>query len=406
MNTTTSTIKPSREILMTEVENMANTPTTNIDVINVSDTETSSGQLQKMSATGALNRAAITPQEMERYKKISQGLVVSDINSVINFGSDLQNALHGFSNEYLKSVRMSKTGELGEQMSNLLVTINGVDIDGIKDKPFYTVLRKVPLLRHLAPSIEKRLIKYDNVQNVVKDYERTINGTRLLAQRDNNALAVMFDNNVKVMKNLEDTIVAGKLKLEELNAQLAEMQANRTQYEDYQIQDMQEYINNLDKRLGDLFAQYYSTKLSLPQIRAVQYNNIAVANNAATLISTTLPIWRSQLAFAVALNNQSNSVKIHKAVTDATNEMMRRNAELLHTNSVEVAKETQRAVIDIETLKDVTAKLVDTIKETKAIEAEGAQRRRAAEEEILKLCNDLGQEMTAITSQPSQLYLN
>lgn len=361
--------------------------------------------IQMLNPDGTVNTALVSQEQAQKFDKLTKGLVVTDINSVTNYGADLQTALHGFSNEYLKSVRTSKTGELGDLMTNLLVTINGVDIDGIKDKPWVSKLRKIPVLKHFAPSIEKKLIKYDNVQNVIKGYERTIDATRLLAQRDNNALSVMFENNVKVMKNLEDIIIAGKMKLEQLRAQLEEMEKNRTQYEDYQIQDMQEYINNLDKRLGDLLAQYYSTKISLPQIRAVQYNNIAVANNAATLISTTLPIWRSQLAFSVALNNQKESITIHKAVTDATNEMMRKNAELLHTNSISVAKETQRAVIDTETLKEVTAKLVETIKETKAIEAEGAAKRKAAEEELLKLGSELGHAMTELTDSHSTLYL-
>lgn len=385
-------------------------PILDTDIVEIPSSSTSKEEvktaIQLLNEKGEINPSSLTVEQKERYAKLSKSLVTTDINSVTNYGSDLQNALHGFSNEYLKSVRMSKTGELGEQMTNLLVTINGVDIDGIKDKPIISYLRKIPLLRHLAPSVEKKLIKYDNVQDVIKQYERTIDATRLLAQRDNNSLSVMFEHNVQVMKNLEEIIIAGKLKLEELRSQLNDMIEHRDQYDDYQIQDLQEFINNLDKRLGDLLAQYYSTKVSLPQIRAVQYNNIAVANNAATLISTTLPIWRSQLAFAVALNNQKNSVEVHKAVTDATNEMMRKNAELLHMNSVNVARETQRAVIDIDTLKDVTAKLVDTIKETKAIEAEGAAKRKAAEEELLKLGHDLTSAMTSITDETSRYYLN
>lgn len=367
--------------------------------------KTSLQPIQALNDDGSINTALISLEQKAKFDKLTSGLAVTDINSVTNYGADLQNALHSFSNEYLKSVRTSKTGELGGLMTNLLVTINGIDIDGIKDKPFVHWLRRVPVLKHLAPSIEKKLVKYDNVQNVIKEYERTIDATRLLAQRDNNSLSIMFDNNVKVIQHLEDIIIAGKLKLEELKKKLSEMEANRSQYQDYEIQDTQEFINNLDKRIGDLMAQYYSTKVSLPQIRAVQYNNIAVANNAATLISTTLPIWRSQLAFSVALNNQKDSIEVHKAVTDATNEMMRKNAELLHVNSVNVARETQRAVIDVETLKDVTAKLVETIKETKAIEAEGAAKRRAAEEELLKLGGELGRAMTEITDSHAQMYL-
>jgi uncharacterized protein YaaN involved in tellurite resistance len=143
----------------------------------------------------------------------------------------------------------------------------------------------------------------------------------------------------------------------------------------------------------------------LPQIRTVQYNNLAIADKAQSIIATTIPVWKNQLSIAVALHNQKANIEAHRKVTETTNTILRKNAEMLHQNSLDVARENERSVIDVETLRDTTRQLIDTIKEVKQIHEEGAAKRKAAEEEIRKIEGELETSMTALSSGGTQYLL-
>ena len=144
-----------------------------------------------------------------------------------------------------------------------------------------------------------------------------------------------------------------------------------------------------------MMALRYVIKQSLPQIRTVQYNNIAIADKAQSIISTTIPVWKNQLSIAVALHNQKANIEAHRKITETTNTILKKNAEMLRQNSTDVARENERSVIDIETLRDTTRQLIDTIKEVKQIHEEGAAKRKAAEEEILKIESELDTNMVS-----------
>ena len=161
--------------------------------------------------------------------------------------------------------------------------------------------------------------------------------------------------------------------------------------------------NNLDRRLTEMLTLRYVIKQSLPQIRTVQYNNLAVADKAQSIIATTIPVWKNQLSIAVALHNQKGNIEAHRRVTDTTNTILKKNAEMLRQNSVEVAKENERSVVSIETLRESTQQLIETIKEVKQIHEEGAAKRREAEAEIMKIESELDNSMTQI--QTSMKYL-
>ena len=225
----------------------------------------------------------------------------------------------------------------------------------------------LPILKSLVGSVEKVLHKYDSIQKNVDTIQKKIEVTRLTAMRDNNALQTMFENNIQYGKQVDELIIAGKLKLQEVNEQLNEMMANPQNYESHEIQDVQEFAHNLERRLSDMMTLRYVVKQSLPQIRTVQYNNIAIADKAQSIIATTIPVWKNQLSIAVALHNQKGNIEAHRRVTDTTNTILRKNAEMLRQNSVEVAKENERSVVSIETLRESTQQLIETIKEVKQI---------------------------------------
>lgn len=359
---------------------------------------------QVINEKGEVNLSLLSPKQVERCNSLNKSLVVTDINSISNYGADLQHTMTRYSNDFLKAVRGSQGGEVGELINNLLTELDYVDVDELKEpSAIKKLIRKIPILKSLVGSVEKVLHKYDSIQKNVDTIQKKIEVTRLTAMRDNNALQTMFENNIQYGKQVDELIIAGKLKLQEVNEQLKEMLANPQNYESHEIQDVQEFAHNLERRLSDMMTLRYVVKQSLPQIRTVQYNNIAIADKAQSIIATTIPVWKNQLSIAVALHNQKGNIEAHRRVTDTTNTILKKNAEMLRQNSVEVAKENERSVVSIETLRESTQQLIETIKEVKQIHEEGAAKRREAEAEIMKIESELDNSMTQI--QTSMKYL-
>lgn len=351
-------------------------------------------EIRVIDDNGNINIAAISEEDKKRYSQLTRNLVVTDINSISNYGSDIQNVMGKYSNDFLTAVRTPQSGEIGTLITDLLSELDYIDVDELKEPSALTkVIRKIPILNKLVKSVDKILNKYDSIAENVDTISKKIAVTRLSSLRDNNALQTMFENNIIYGKQIEDLIVAGKIKLDEVNSTLNEMMENQDQYEPHQIQDVQEFAHNLERRLSDMMTLRYVIKQSLPQIRTVQYNNIAIADKAQSIISTTIPVWKNQLSIAVALHNQKANIEAHRKITETTNTILKKNAEMLHQNSTDVARENERSVIDIETLRDTTRQLIDTIKEVKQIHEEGAAKRKAAEEEILKIESELDTNM-------------
>lgn len=355
-------------------------------------------EVQLIDESGNINLASLSEEEKQKYAKLNKSLVVTDINSISNYGSDLQNTMGKYSTDFLTAVRANQSGEIGGLINDLLNELGYIDVDELREPSvFKKIIRKIPILKSLVTSVDKILNKYDSIAKNVDTIAKKIAVTRLASLRDNNALQTMFDNNVIYGKQIEDLIVAGKLKLDEVNKTLSHMMENQDQYEPHQIQDVQEFSHNLERRLTDMLTLRYVVKQSLPQIRTVQYNNIAIADKAQSIIATTIPVWKNQLSIAVALNNQKERIEAHRRITDTTNTILRKNAEMLHQNSVEVARENERSVVDIETLRDTTRKLIDTIKDVKQIHEEASAKRKAAEEEIMKIESELDSSMVNLS---------
>ena len=353
-------------------------------------------EIRVIDDNGNINISAISEEDKKRYSQLTRNLVVTDINSISNYGSDIQNVMGKYSNDFLTAVRTPQSGEIGTLITDLLSELDYIDVDELKEPSALTkVIRKIPILNKLVKSVDKILNKYDSIAENVDTISKKIAVTRLSSLRDNNALQTMFENNIVYGKQIEDLIVAGKIKLDEVNSTLNEMMENQDQYEPHQIQDVQEFAHNLERRLSDMMALRYVIKQSLPQIRTVQYNNIAIADKAQSIISTTIPVWKNQLSIAVALHNQKANIEAHRKITETTNTILKKNAEMLRQNSTDVARENERSVINIETLRDTTRQLIDTIKEVKQIHEEGAAKRKAAEEEILKIESELDTNMVS-----------
>ena len=350
----------------------------------------------RIDKEGQVNTAALSTTEISKYNSLSKGLVPGDVNSILNYGAEAQNSMEKYSNEFLASVRTYNAGEVGTLINELLTELNYIDVDELQQSPAKRFLSKIPLLNKLVTDVKKMFQKYDTVIGNVDKITTKIKAGRINSIKDNSSLQTMFDSNVAYIKQMEDLIVSGQLKYTELSEKLAAMEANSTAYNDYEIADLRDYVGRLDKRLADMKVIRFIMMQSLAQIRVVQNNNTSIAEKAQSIVSTTIPVWKNQLTIAVALNRQKANVEMQKKVSDATNTILQKNAELLKQNSIDVAKENEKTVVSLETLKNTTSSLIDTLNEVKRIHEEGTQNRKVLDTELKNLEIELRKNVTRV----------
>jgi len=343
--------------------------------------------IMRVSDNGEVNLEGLTPAQIKRYSEISKSLDSRDLSSISSYGSDLQRAMDSYSNEFLSKQMSSQTSiESARLISDLLGELHEVNIEDLEaPSSFMRFLRRIPLLKRLVTSVEQVRMKYNTIQENIDAITKKLAATRQIAIRDNNLLQKQFENNCDYVDQIEELIIAGKLKSDEIERELDGMKSQPELYREYQITDLEEFKNSLDMRLNDLIVLRYAFKQSLTQIRIIQRTNMLDANNTESQISMTIPLWKNQLSLAVALYNQKQSIEVKAKVTDATNQILSKNSEMMKVQSIEVARQSQRPVIDIETLRKTTQDLLETVEGIKAAQAEGAAKRAAAEEELRKL---------------------
>lgn len=374
-----------------------------IDKSLVIDDEKSTQSIkdQKYISDDGTVKFDILPQEKQGYyKEIARSLNEKDLTSVASYGSDLQNAMNTYSSDFLKQSFDSNSGiDSAVLISKLLGSLQEVDVSDL-DEPsaFKKIMRRIPFLNKLVMTVEQIKAKYNTIEKNIDGIVMKLEASRQLSLRDNNLLQKQFENNRDYVLQLEDLIIAGKLKSKEIEAKIDEMKASSDAYADYQISDVEEYKNALDKRITDLILLRYAFKQSLSQIRIIQRTNIMNATNIEQQVTMTIPLWKNQLSLAVSLYDQKKVMTVSSQVADATNEIFKKNAEMMKTQAIEVAKQNQRTVIDIETLRQTTRDLMATIEGVQKVQREGAQKRAAAEAEILKLEKSMGQTAIGIAS--------
>jgi uncharacterized protein YaaN involved in tellurite resistance len=356
-------------------------------------------------ATGEVSLENIPVKQKEYYKEIAKVLNEKDLTSISSYGSDLQRAMDSYSSDFLnQSFSRENSIESAELISNLLGELHEVNIDDLEAPgPVKRFLRKIPGFRKLVISVEQVKAKYNTIQKNIDGIVNKLEASRQIAIRDNNLLQKQFENNCDYVDQLEDLIVAGKIKSKELEDVLENMRANSEEFDDYQITDIDEYKNSLDKRITDLIMLRYAFKQSLTQIRIIQRTNIMDAQNTEQQITMTIPLWKNQMSLAVALYNQKQSIEISNKVTEATNEMFKKNAEMMRTQAIEVAKQNQRSVLDIETLRKTTQELLATVEGVQKAQQEGAQKRAAAEAELVKLEKEMSMKAIGVADSTQKV---
>ena len=344
-----------------------------------------------LSDNGDVNLSLINKEDKKRYTEIASCLNENDMTSIMNYGSDLQNAMDAYSNDFLTQ-RFDSTSSIksAELIANLLGELQEVDIAELNEpSAFKRFIRRIPLLKKFVTSVEQIKAKYNTIQKNIDGITQKLEQTRLIAIRDNNLLEKQFQNNLSYVNQLGELIIAGKMKSKELEDEISTMKEESYNYNDYEIRKVEDFKNNLDKKITDLVMMRYSFQQSLVQINIIQQTNTQDAQNTEMQIKTTIPIWKNQMSMAVALYNQKKSIEASNLVTNTTNEILRRNSEMMKTQAIEVAKQSQRTVIDIETLEKTHKDLIATIEGVEKAQEEGRAKRAAAERRIKELERDM-----------------
>ena len=338
---------------------------------------------------GNVNLTQLQAEERKKYEVLADSIDETNPGSIVNFGADLQRTLSNQSDSFLGNVRRSNSGEVGELINNLLVELNYVDVEELNQNKFKSFLSKLPFMKSVMTQIENLFAKYDKIINNIDQIAYKVNAGIITSTKDNAVLQTIFDSNVNSIKAIEDLVIAGNLRMEKAATELANMENNVQNFADYQIADKRDFINRLDRRLADLKVVRLIMMQSLPQIRLVQNNNVSIAEKAQTILTTTLPVWKNQLSLAVAMHRQQQNIEVQQKVSSTTEEILRKNAERLGQNSINVAKANEQTIVSAETLKETTAMLINTLNEVKQIQKQGTESRRKLDQDLQTLESEL-----------------
>ncbi|MBO6273845.1 toxic anion resistance protein [bacterium] len=362
--------------------------------------------ISKMKQIATINKMNLTKAEVKNLEKIGSSLKIEDPNSITNYGCELQSIMSSNADSMIANARASKVDEIGEIVTDLLSELNMIDVDDLTNsqssiKRFFS---KLPLIGGLIKQAQNQMVKYESVKSNLQDIEQKIFATRTIALRDNSSLQVMFENNIEYINQIEQLIMAGKMRLQQIRQELVDFQDDPN-FELYERNQYENFINHLDKKIDDLSRVQYVLKQNLLQIQAVQSNNVSIAEKANDICTLTIPLWKSQISLALALSDQKKNIEAQRRITDATNDLLQKEAEMLKQNSIDVARENERSVIDIETLRKTQQLLIETVQEVRRIHEEGTQQRINAEQELVQLANDFKNGVSNMLSVTHDNYV-
>lgn len=342
----------------------------------------------------------VLPEEnKEKAYQLAEQIDHNNMNSIVLYGSQAQSKLLNFSHTMIDHVQKKDVGEIGEILGELMKKLEQVNPDELQSKKKGFLARMFGKVSH---SLQEVLSKYQKTSVQIDRISLKLEHSKNALLSDNKLLEQLYDKNKEYFSALNVYIAAGELKLDELRTKTIpelKRQAESNEHNQMAVQevnDLIQFADRLDKRVHDLLLSRQITIQSAPQIRLIQNTNQALAEKIQSSIVTAIPLWKNQVAIALTLLRQRNAVDAQQKVSDTTNDLLLKNAELLKTNTIETVKANERGIVDIDTLKKVQESLISTLEETLTIQEEGRLKRRQAEEELMMMEGDLKQKLLAI----------
>jgi len=342
-----------------------------------------------LTLTAPASIAELTDEERRRVEEMGAQVNFKDTTSILQYGIPAQQNISNFSETALNNVRTKDMGEIGNSLSNLVGELKGLGIDDAGKKSlFKSAASKMNALKTRYNKVESNV---QIITDKLEEHQRTL-------MKDSATLDIMYGKNLEYFKELSLYIIAGKEKLKAAQENdlpaLQKQAADSGKPEDAQAaNDFANQLNRFEKKLHDLELTRTISIQMAPQIRMIQNNDAALIEKIQTSLVNTLPLWKSQMVLTLGLANAQQALEAQRGVTDYTNELLRKNADMLKSATIGVARESERGIVDLETLKHTNEQLISTLDEVRKIQIEGSQKRREAEVEIGRIEGELKQKL-------------
>ena len=328
----------------------------------------------------------LTEAEKKMVADFSSKIDLKNTNLVIQYGSGAQKKIADFSESALDNVRNKELGEVGELLSSVVAELKCFDEE--EQKGFLGIFKKA------SNSIETMKAKYGKAEANVNTMVEVLEGHQVQLMKDTAMLDKMYEINKNYFKELNMYILAGKDKIEqvkniELPALIDKAQKSGLQEDAQEVNDMKAMVDRFEKKIHDLELTKAISLQMAPQIRLIQSNDTVMAEKIQSTLVNTIPLWKSQMVLSLGMNRSVEVAKAQQAVTDVTNELLKKNAAMLHQSTVETAKASEKSIVDINTLTETNKLLIHTLDEVMQIQAEGKEKRKQAEIELNRIENDL-----------------
>ncbi|MCI4625565.1 MAG: toxic anion resistance protein [Candidatus Magnetoovum sp. WYHC-5] len=351
----------------------------------------------------SVDLTGFTDDEKNRIKEISAKINIDDAQETLQYGVSAQKSIASFSDNILNTVRSKDSGYVGDMLTDLLLNVKEMDVDNLAPTKggFFS---KIPFLGSLVDSAKKFVAKYDKISVQIDKVTDKLDNARMELLKDISMFDNLYKKNLEYFRELNILITAGKLKVKECHETIIPQQEekikaaaeNEAPMEAQALSDIQQKVNRFDKNLHNLLLSRNIALQTGPQIRLVQNANQELVEKIQSSILNTIPLWKNQIVIALGLYKQQKALQLQREVSDTTNELLRKNAEMLKANMTGIAKESERGIVDIETLRKTNADLISTIEETLNIQREGRNKRVEVEKELLKMESDLKNKLLTL----------
>ena len=380
-----------------EFKDFTATPTLTFDVApetKEAPAPTASSELAEQAADPAFSENNLTPEELQMVNEFSQKIDLHNSQAILQYGVGTQKKMADFSEAALNNVRTKDLGEVGNMLSSLVIDLKSFDVTE-QDKGFKGLFKKS------SNKITSMKAKYDKAEVNVNNVCTALENHQVTLMKDIALLDKMYAVNLTYFKELSMYILAGKKKLEEvrngeLAAAVAKANASNLPEDAQAAKDLQSMCDRFEKKIHDLELTRMISIQTAPQIRMVQNNDTLMAEKIQSTIVNTIPLWKSQMVLALGIEHSAQAANAQREVTDMTNELLRKNADILKTATIDTAKESERGIVDLETLKHTNESLISTFDEVLKIQTEGREKRRNAEAEMQRMEDELKKKLLEI----------
>ncbi|MGN1457119.1 MAG: toxic anion resistance protein [Acutalibacteraceae bacterium] len=359
--------------------------------------------LQKHTQVTALQEVKIQseellPEQRAKIEEIKNNIDITDSQATVQYGISAQRNISQFSDTVLTQIRNKDSGYVGNMMTDLSIKVKEVGIDKLDNNSF---TNKIPFLKTASRSIKKFMKRYETIEVQIDRIENELEKARMQMLKDISMFDTLYQKNLDYFRELQVYISAGEEKLTELREVTlpklyAEVENSDNPMSSQLVRDFEDNVNRFEKKVHDLKISKTIAIQTAPQIKLIQNNDKLLVDKIQTAILNTIPLWKGQIVIALGLQRQQNALKMQREITDATNALLTKNSEILKQNTIDVARESERGIVDIETLKRVNENLISTIEETIKIQQEGHEARRNAETELLGIEQKLKETLLSV----------